>query len=53
MMVYVYMNDFFFASNCLNILDILKKAHGWKYSIKDLGEIQTIIGWQIIYDLAT
>ena len=46
-MISVYVNDFFFISNCLIILKVLKGKLGQKYSIKDIGEILTIIGWQI------
>lgn len=42
--VSMYINDFLFASNYLTIFDILKKALNQKYSIKDLGKVQTIIG---------
>lgn len=43
----VYFDNFLLASNHVIILDNLKEALGQKYSIKDLGEIKTIIGWQI------
>lgn len=35
----------------ITILEILKKLLDKKYEIKDLGDVKTIIGWQIIRDL--
>lgn len=51
--VSLYINNFFFALNHFIILDILKKVLGQKYNIKDLGEVQTIIRWQIIENPTT
>lgn len=45
-MVNIYIDNFLLALNCLT-LNILKKVLSKKYSIKDLKEVQTIIGWQI------
>ena len=46
----IYIDDFFFASNRLITFEVLKKELSQKYSIKDIGEILTIIGWQITQD---
>lgn len=42
-MISIYIDKFLLVSNCLAILNILKKKLSQKYSIKDLGEVQTII----------
>lgn len=40
----IYINNFFFALNCLNIINNLKKILGQKYSIKNLRKLyKTII----------
>ena len=46
----VYINDFLLASNIIKNLDKLKAALSNAYNVKDLGEVKTIIGWQIIKD---
>ena len=50
--VSVYVDDFLLASNEMATLEALKKLLGKKYEMKDLGEVKTIIGWQIMRDLA-
>lgn len=50
-MVNISINNFLLASNYLTTFNILKKVLGQKYSIKDLGKVQTIIRWQIIQNL--
>lgn len=42
--VSVYIDDLLLALNCLNTLNILKKALGQKYNIKGLRKVQSIIG---------
>ena len=48
----VYVDDFLLASNKMATLKALKKLLGKKYKMKDIGEVKTIIGWQITRDLA-
>lgn len=43
--VSIYIDNFFFTSNCLTTCDILKETLSRKYNIKDLREILIIIGW--------
>ena len=43
-LVSIYVNDFLLAFNNADILKTVKRELGKKYSIKDLGEIETIIG---------
>ena len=50
--VSVYIDDFLLALNEMATLKALKKLLGKKYEMKDLGEVKTIIGWQITRDLA-
>lgn len=37
----------------MDTLEILKKSLSKEYNTKDLGEVQTIIGWQIDWDTAS
>ena len=46
--VSIFVDNFLLASNKMVILKVLKKLLGKKYEIKDLGEVKTNIGWQII-----
>ena len=48
--VSVYIDDFLLASNTIKNLDELKAALSNAYDVKDLGEVKTIIGWQITRD---
>ncbi len=50
--VNVYVDDFLLASNTMVALKALKAFLAKKYNTKDLGEVKTIIGWQIHRDLA-
>lgn len=50
--VSVYVDDFLLASNTMTILDALKASLAKEYDTKDLGEMKTIIGWQITRDEA-
>lgn len=50
-LVSVYIDDFLLGSNSLDVIVELKDALGKEYSVKDLGETKTIIGWQITRDL--
>lgn len=50
--VSVYVDDFLLASNTMAILEALKKSLSKEYDTKDLGEVETIIGWQISRDTA-
>lgn len=47
----VYVDDFLLASNNPNALLWLKDAIKREYDVKDLGDVQTIIGWQVTWDL--
>ncbi len=51
--VSVYVEYFLLASNTMTILELLKKSLSKKYDTKDLGEVKTIIGWQISRDNAS
>lgn len=51
--VSVYVDDFLLASNTMNALNALKEALSKEYDVKDLGEVKTIIGWQITRNPAT
>ena len=50
--VSVYVDDFLLASNTTNTLNALKQSLAGEYDTKDLGEVKTIIGWQIDRDTA-
>lgn len=50
--VSVYVDDFLLASNTMNAIQTLKDALGKEYEMKDLGKVNTIIGWQITRDTA-
>lgn len=47
LMISVYVNDFLFVSNNPRVLLWLKDAISKEYNVKDLGKVQTIIGWQV------
>lgn len=51
--VSIYVDDFLLASNSMPALENLKESLAIEYEMKDLGEVKTIIGWQITRDLAT
>ena len=48
----MYVNDFLLALNKIGTLNKLKQSLAKKYDIKNLGEVKTIIGWQINQDTA-
>ncbi len=48
--VCVYVDDFFLASNTIVALKTLKASLAKEYDTKDLGEVKTIIAWQIHRD---
>lgn len=48
--VSVYVDDFLLASNTISTLNALKQSLAGEYDTKDLGEVKTIIGWQIDRD---
>lgn len=50
--VSVYVDDFLLASNTMTTLRALKASLAREYDTKDLGEVKTIIGWQIHRDPA-
>ena len=50
--VSVYVDDFLLASNTMATLNALKASLAREYDTKDLGEVETIIGWQIHRDPA-
>ncbi len=52
-LVSVYVDDFLLASNSIDALKTVKKEQGKGYNVKDLGEVETIIGWQITRDPST
>ena len=52
-LVSVYVDDFLLASNNTDTLETVKKELGKEYNVKDLGEIETIIGWQITRNPST
>ena len=49
--VSVYVDDFLLALNTMATLNALKASLAREYNTKDLGEVKTIIGWQIHLDL--
>lgn len=49
--VSVYIDDFFIVSNTMTTLGAMKASLFSEYDVKDLGEVKTIIGWQITRDL--
>lgn len=51
LMISVYVDDFFLTSNNSKALQWLKITITKEYNMKDLGEVCTIIGWQVIRDL--
>lgn len=46
-MISVYVNDFLLASKHRRSLDWIKECLKNEYNVKDLGEVKTIIGWQV------
>ncbi len=52
-LVSVYVDDFLFASNSTDTLETVKKKLRNEYNVNDLGELETIIGWQITRDPST
>lgn len=50
-MVSVYVDDFLLASKGRKSVDWIKKRLDGEYNIKDLGEVKTIIGWQVTRDM--
>ena len=52
-LVSVYVDDFLLASHTIATLEAVKKELAKEYNVKDLGEVTTIIGWQMTRDLAT
>ena len=50
-MISIYVDDFLLASNSSKALAWLKNAISNEYNIKDLGEVKTIIRWQVTRDL--
>lgn len=44
----IYVDDFLLASNSMPALKNLKESLAKEYDMKDLGEVQIIIGWQIL-----
>ena len=44
----VYIDDFLLASNMIGTLESLKQLLAKEYNMKDMGEVKTIIWWQII-----
>lgn len=51
--VSIYVDDFLLASNYMPALANLQESLAIEYEMKDLGEVKTIIGWQISRDLST
>ena len=54
-MISVYVDDFLLASKLRTLLDWIKENLKNEYNVKDLGEVKTIIGWQVTrnWDAAT
>ena len=50
--VSVYVDNFLLASSTMKTLNALKQSLAREYDTKDLGEVKTIIGWQIERDTA-
>lgn len=48
----VYVDNFLLASNTMTTLEALKELLAKEYDVKDLGEVKTMIGWQITRDTA-
>lgn len=51
--VSVYVDDFLLASNTMTVLSSLKESLSREYDMKDMGDVKTIIGWQVTRDLST
>lgn len=54
-MISMYVDDFLLASKLRTSLDWIKENLKNEYNVKDLGEVKTIIGWQVTrnWDAAT
>ena len=50
LMITVYVDNFVLASNNLEVLQWIKSGISNEYNVKDLGEVRTIIGWQVTRD---
>lgn len=50
-MIIVYVNDFFLISNTFKVILWLKNTIKNKYNMKNLREVQIIIGWQVTKNL--
>lgn len=48
----MYVDNFLFAANLIKLLNEVKKLLVNKYDMKDLRKVKTIIGWQIMRDIA-
>lgn len=48
----VYVDNFLLVSNMMNVMQTQKDVLGRKYEIKNLGEVNTIIEWQITKDMS-
>lgn len=51
LMISIYVDDFLLASNSSEALSWLKNAIAKEDNVKDLGEVKTIIGWQVTRDI--
>ncbi len=49
-LVSIYVDDSLIASNSTDTLETVNKKLGNEYNVKDLGEVKTIIGWQMTRD---
>lgn len=50
-MVSFYVDDFLLASKSRKSVEWIKEKLNNEYNVKDLGEVKTIIGWQVTRDL--
>lgn len=50
-LISIYINNFLLAANNKKLVNLIKKRLKSRYNIKDLGEINTIIGWQVTQNL--
>lgn len=51
-LISIYIDNFLLASNIIVLLEELKECFTKEYNTKNLGEIRTIIKWQISQDIA-
>lgn len=49
-MISIYVDDFLLASKLCTSFDWIKKNLKNEYNIKDLGDVKTIIGWQMTWN---